>query len=498
MMTAQSSGTPMLGMYIHQHWGYHHPYSARTWTVEDWRGYAAGLTALGYNMISIWPVMEIIPDPLTPSDRAHLQKLHDVIDMLHEEFGMTVFVTLGPNVIANDNAAKYTFEERPYFECDRRLKPSDPAEMGEFYRIRRRMFSEFLHGADGFVTIDSDPGGYVGSTNAEFVAILRELMKIIREVNPDAFLYYWMWIGWETYNRFWEDALAGKTKYNWSTIEQDCDAAVRMLNEHPEEPWRLFCCMNDVHKPIIERHGLQARTLHNPYGLIEGEPTFPLTNYLPANISEGLAAYDRELTQLGVLANAQTHILQLPNTYIYAHLAKGGTLETLDLPGFAEELIPGCGAVLAPAWVAMGGEDSARMRALAAQLSHCDASSAAGGRFAGFLFGDPAQYVADLIMQLIFRADMVDFSNAQKAGTDLRAPLRALVASLKTWQAQTGFADAYYGPFVDYLHAGLKDLHDPAIDQVIIENEDFLTPEDRHGVVPRLIAAMEGYLAAKV
>src|SRR2546423_1870960 len=45
MILALVSQTPiraeekMVGMYIHQHWPYNHPYCARTWTVEDWRGY---------------------------------------------------------------------------------------------------------------------------------------------------------------------------------------------------------------------------------------------------------------------------------------------------------------------------------------------------------------------------------------------------------------------------------------------------------------------------
>ena len=34
---------PLLGMYIHEGWPYKHPYAARTWTVEDWRGYADGM-----------------------------------------------------------------------------------------------------------------------------------------------------------------------------------------------------------------------------------------------------------------------------------------------------------------------------------------------------------------------------------------------------------------------------------------------------------------------
>ncbi len=61
------------------------PYSARTWTLEDWRGYAGGLKVLGYNAMMIWPVLEIIPDPLTESDRVHLEKMRAVIAMLQRE-----------------------------------------------------------------------------------------------------------------------------------------------------------------------------------------------------------------------------------------------------------------------------------------------------------------------------------------------------------------------------------------------------------------------------
>ena len=41
---------PYLGMYIHMHWAYRHPYAARTWSMDEWRGYASGLQALGYRL----------------------------------------------------------------------------------------------------------------------------------------------------------------------------------------------------------------------------------------------------------------------------------------------------------------------------------------------------------------------------------------------------------------------------------------------------------------
>ncbi|MFH1571399.1 MAG: hypothetical protein ABIL09_25640, partial [Gemmatimonadota bacterium] len=80
----------LVGMYVHQHWPYRHPYAARTWTEADWRGYAGGLGVLGYNAVMIWPVLETMPTPLTASDRASLEKLERVIGMLQGELGMAV------------------------------------------------------------------------------------------------------------------------------------------------------------------------------------------------------------------------------------------------------------------------------------------------------------------------------------------------------------------------------------------------------------------------
>ncbi len=481
---------PVIGMYVHEHWSYRHPYAARTWSVEDWRGYAAGLAALGFNSLMFWPMLDSMPDPLTPSDVAHLEKMRAVIDLLHDEFGMRVFVTMGPNVRGNAEAAHYTFEDRPYFRCDARLNPADAAVMAELLRFRRMLFHDYFCRADGFVMIDSDPGGYIGSTTAEFVDLLRRHLAILADVNPDAYLYYWMWLGWETYNVFWADALAGKTRFTWSNIRRDVEAAVRLLQEHPEERWRLLVGMNDVHKPIIADLGLQARAGYIPYGLIEYEPVVPMTNFSPERLRDGLAEYDRALTPLGVFANAQNHVLQLPNTYLWAHLAQGGTLETADVAGFGEQLIPGHGALLAEAWAAMGGEDTATMRALVPQVTAA-ATTATGGPLAGLLFGQPARCLEDLALQLPFRADMLDLAAAHHAGGDWTALLGAFAASWEIWQQRTGFADAFFGPVADTLFPILKELHDPAIDQALSDNDTFQDPTLRHGVVTRLIAAMQ-------
>ena len=129
----------MIGMYVHQHWSYNHPYAARTWTLDDWQGYLDGLKKLGFNTVLIWPVLETMPDPLTKSDEQNLDKIAQVIDFAHKTLNMRVLIALCPNVIArNDEASKYTFVERPFFHTDQRVNPADAVAMGKMIAWRKK------------------------------------------------------------------------------------------------------------------------------------------------------------------------------------------------------------------------------------------------------------------------------------------------------------------------------------------------------------------------
>ena len=150
-LAAETEGWPggkVIGMYVHQHWPFEHPYAARTWALEDWRGYADGLKRLGYNTVMIWPVLETVPDPPTPSDRANIEKIARVIDALHGELGMRVWLTLCPNVDADSaEAARAPFEKRHFFWCDTRVDPRDPAAMRRMTEKRAALLAP-LAGTD--------------------------------------------------------------------------------------------------------------------------------------------------------------------------------------------------------------------------------------------------------------------------------------------------------------------------------------------------------------
>ena len=78
-------------MYVHVGWPYNHSCASRTWS--GLASYAEALSTLGYNTTIIWPALETMPDPLTPSDRTHIEKTATVIDLLHREFEFRVYIS---------------------------------------------------------------------------------------------------------------------------------------------------------------------------------------------------------------------------------------------------------------------------------------------------------------------------------------------------------------------------------------------------------------------
>jgi hypothetical protein len=480
----------MVGMYVHQHWPYNHPYAARTWTLDDWRGYAGGLSKLGYNAIMIWPMLETMPDPLTPSDRAYLEKTAKVIDMLHGQFGMGVWLALCPNVGVDDReAAKATIQRRHFFYCDTRVNPADPAAMREMIARREKLLRP-LAKADAISIIDSDPGGYPGSTNAEFVGLLGEHRKLFDRLRPGIELVYWMHVGWEGYGRWYQTG-----KFSWGTEKEHLDALTRLKALNPE-PWGIA---NGL--VYAKKLGLQSRVVSFSYGRIEGEPSFPMTNF------GGDVAYQggKDSTERGLMGNAQTHCLQLPNTFAFARGAAGLPLADQDYVRFADDLIPGQGTLIVQAWRALAGSDVAAMRDVAGRLEALPDAKLVPGRLKGLLFGSPRRFVTDLVMQLRVRAGFEAFRAAAAANGELRGPLRQFVAAVEVWQRQHGYENAWWWPG---LNESLRKLNSPEVNAVLNTQFtlDTVPPPDWKGTpyefthkmlrdtesyTPRLIAAMK-------
>ena len=480
----------MLGMYVHTHWGYNHPYAARTWTLEDWNGYLTGLSRLGYDLLMIWPQLDSMPPEPTESDRAWLNRVSRIIDVAHGEFGIKVVVVLCPNTIGNEKAADYEFAARPYFVCEKKVNPADRDEMTEFIEGRRNQL-EPISNADSVVIIDSDPGGYPGATTEHFVDLVARQAEVFRSFNPAGEFVYWMWSGWAATCRFWAAADEnGEADHPAQTAEEFAQTLHRIAERVPE-PWWVLAGFPS-HNEALDATGLRSKALWNPYGLIEGEPTFPLTNCHVDRLAETLTLDALARYPLGVMGNSQTHCLQLPLTYAFSRLAQGAPRDEIDLKGFAERLLPGLGQTISAGWELIESDDADAQRTAAKRVQDAVWSVDRIGEMGGLLFGGPERFMTDLAMNLEVRAAINDLAHSDSAD-HVAGALRSMLDVVGPYQRRLGFTDACYGPVYAVLTDVLGKLDDGGLNAALARWTDWSDPTVRNGAFVALLDAAESF-----
>ena len=481
---AQGPKEKMLGMYMHQHWSYKHPYAVRTWTLDDWRGYMDGIKRLGYNTVLIWPMMETMPEPLTPSDEANLAKIAKVIDMAHNEFKMGAYIVFCPNVSPkSEEGRKYTFEDRPFFHTDDRIDPGDPVAFGKLMEWREKLFAP-LRKADGLYIIDCDPGGYPNSTNMEFVYILGAHRRMLDKLRPGIEIYYWALHGWESYSRFY---LTGEFKSAHTSELRD---AIALMSKQRMEPWGVASGRGP---DVADSLGMSDRVISFPYGTIEGEPSFPLTQFNGERVRNG----SKTAGKRGIMGNAQTHVVQLPNTFAFSRIAQGLSAEKEDYIHFANDLIPGHGALIVEGWEAMQGKDVKRIKSASKKLQGL--KNAKSGPLKGLIFDDPSSFINDLVLQLNMVATMYEFSSALDAKT-----FSAFITAAESWQQKHDYKNSWsWKPMEEALRKLNSAPLNATLDGHKFTSDEGATPFDRvkNGLAkmetysPRLIASMKQALA---
>lgn len=480
-----------VGMYIHQHWSYNNPYAARTWTLTDWKGYLDGIHKLGYNSILIWPMLEIMPNPLTPSDEENLKKIAAVIDMAHKDYDMKVSIVFCPNVSPkSEEGSKYTFEKRPFFHTDERVDPGDPVAFGKLMAWREELFRPLAQ-ADGLSIIDSDPGGYPNSTNMEFVYILNAHRKMLDHLRKGIQIDYWAHFGWESYGKFYA---TGELKRGAPSEPRE---AIALISKQHMEPWGVA---SGFGPDLADSLGMSDRVIAYNYGAIEGEPSFPFTLY------GGDRAYNggKNGGKRGVMGNAQTHGIQLPNTFAFARGAKGLSLEKVDYITFANDLIPGHGALIVEGWDALQTEDIAKINVVTKKLGALQKTKLKGGPLNGLLFNNPARFINDLVLQLKAVGSFQEFRSAVDAKTKDMALVKkrfgAFITTVEAWQQQHGYSNHWYWP---QMQEALRKLDskqlNATLDTLTWVSEEGATPFDKvknglarlEDYTPRLIDSMK-------
>jgi hypothetical protein len=197
-----------------------------------------------------------------------------------------------------------------------------------------------------------------------------------------------------------------------------------------------------------------------------------------------------------VVGNAQTHCVQLPNTFALARGATGKAPPTeRDYVEFANDLISGQGQLILQGWRSLAADEPEPMRRAADKLEALANRELRPGRLKGLLFGDPRRFITDLVMELRLKAAYADFVMAAKRNQDVKEQLSGFIEAAEAWQQRHGYECAWSWP---KLAETLKTLKSPAIDAVLDEKGEGSTPTDRvadqlrkmESDTSRLLAAM--------
>ena len=177
-----------------------------------------------------------------------------------------------------------------------------------------------LNNADGYVTIDGDPGSYPGAKPSDFLKVFladRQTLDRAGERPEKQKLIPWIWSGWGT-------------KGVWvEPIEPYVQATLAELKRGMPEPWELLPgrsaeghANKRVNIDLTAAAGLLERSTLLTYEAIEFEPSLPsavlqfdlIRNMLRKELPH--AAVTR-----GCFGNAQQPVMVIPNLYFYARCA---------------------------------------------------------------------------------------------------------------------------------------------------------------------------------
>lgn len=410
-MTAHSDITspePRLGIYLLMCWDMEYPFGVRGWPPEDFDRFFKLLKALGYNLVMFWPYTEAMPAPLSDSDRRTLGELRDLADSAHAA-GLQFWQVFCPNVMSRPEVANVEFKHRQMLPYKIDIRLDDEGARERYFAHRREIF-RILNNADGYATIDGDPGSYSGAQPAEYLRIMDADRAALDEfgTHPDRQLVIpWIWSGWGS---DWE-----KNGIWGEEIEPLTGPLLTALPGGMKEPWEMLPGRSNhdgwangrVNFRMAEDAGLIERSTLLLYEAVEYEPTPPAIVLQFDDIRRILAEEGHNIPRSrGVMINAQNPILALPCLYFFARaMREPGYVDRADLDilkHLAAEL-GGPEDILLAAWQCL----TLPLDRLPASLPDALESAALTGPLAEFLPGGLMRYRKALAELVRARRDVL-------------------------------------------------------------------------------------------
>jgi len=343
------------GFYLHACWEFEHPFAVKSWQPADYAKMFELLARLGFNTVMLWPLAEAIPPPLSEADASQLQNFRGIISAAQQQ-KLECWLVQCPNLTSNSEISARPLLQRHLYPFMRTVRLDDDADR-EAYLQHRAAILEIVNNADGYVTIDGDPGGYPDAKPSDFLRVLQADRAVLNRVgtHPEQQkIIPWLWCGWGS---DWEK------NGPWNEpIEPLNEPLLEELKKQMIEPWEMLPGRSNrddwangrVNFEMVERADLIHRSTLMCYEIIEYEPTPPATVIQFDDIRRVLR---QELpllsTACGGMGNAQQPIMALPNIFLFARaLWNPDYLNRSDeqvLDDLAE-FLGGPAELLRPAW----------------------------------------------------------------------------------------------------------------------------------------------------
>ncbi len=385
-------------------WPLNYPYSFRSWREEDWQCYLDLLSYQGVNLFYLWPFVEIMPVPFSAEDQAYLEECRRLIDYAQTKHGMEVWIMQCTNRVAKDRCGIADPRLRPYWrpESQRDLDPGQPDDFRAILASREAMY-RILDNADGVCNIDSDPGFCPGSSQDDYVRVLRACRELLDRHNihgQEAKLINWMLWGWGREQKIEIQGLAEHQRDALRHLKQGLSGSLWLISgQFPE------------FLPICREAGFAERTVLMPYGTIEFEPAYPQTNVQIGAIRDMYNGPDAQSTDVaGLMGNMQTPLIQFPNMFFFTSVLADADYRNRSEREVLEELAgyiyPDHRELLADAWSGLKATDPGQADTVADRVESMIRQNSFGrlGLFSRKAFPDHRFVAESLLLQIRLRA----------------------------------------------------------------------------------------------
>ena len=449
-----------LGFYLHTSWEYNYPFAVRKWRNPDFRAFFGLLEDLGFDLVMFWPLTETMPAPLSQADRAELEIMRGYVDEAHARH-LDFWAVFCPNTTVYREAAEVPFPDRQFYPFKREMRLDNPEEREAYFAHRAEIF-KVLNNADGYVTIDGDPGGYPGAQPEALVEVFLRDRAVINEFGTygtEQKLVPWLWAGWGAdwaSNGPWREPIEPLTRPVLELLKE------RRLDLEPMEYLPGRSITDDwgngrVNFQVVEDAGVTSQSMLLLYEIIEFEPAPPAPVIQFQDIRRVLRQEAPLIARArGIVGNAQQPVMALPNLWLVARGARADSyLDVSDaqvLIDFAE-FLGGDPDLLAPAWSCLSLELSSLPPDLPARLRRSKLTS---DRAQG-IPGGPSHYLE--ILAAVCEARIRTLLCAEKAEASPVESLTEGISALKSWwnvHRYTGTGEQGTGFRFEFTHPWLR------------------------------------------